>query len=125
MNKKTTGSLLLLAAWLNPLLAQDIKPARIIADAEKQTTVMLTEIPKAKAAKSGAVNGITPGSAGQELVSPRTLDSTGNLRLVTSKDWTSGFFPGELWFLYEYTHKPAWKTEAEKYTANIEREKTN
>jgi len=47
------------------------------------------------------------------------------LKLVTSRDWTSGFFPGVLWFLNEYTGKKTWRSEAEKYTANIEREKTN
>ena len=72
---------------------------------------MLTEIPKAK-----------KGNA--DLVSPRTLDND-ELKLVPSKDWTSGFFPGELWFLYEYSGKDEWKDEAEKFTANIEKEKYN
>jgi rhamnogalacturonyl hydrolase YesR len=48
-----------------------------------------------------------------------------NLKLVGSKDWTSGFFPGVLWYLYEYTGKKEWRDEAEKFTANIEREKIN
>lgn len=96
----------------------------VIADAEAQTEVMLKDIPKAKAQKSGATNGITPGSAGAELVSPRTLEN-GQLKLVASKDWTSGFFPGQLWYLYEFTNKAEWKTEAQKFTANIEREKFN
>lgn len=104
--------------------AQTVNLNKVFADAEKQTRLMLAEIPKAKATGSGATIGVTPGSAGQELVSPRTLDSS-KLRLVSSRDWTSGFFPGELWFLYEYTGKKEWKTEAEKYTAKIEREKTN
>ncbi|HEX2630277.1 MAG TPA: glycoside hydrolase family 88 protein, partial [Chitinophagaceae bacterium] len=82
------------------------------------------EIPKAKAAKSGATVGVTPGSEGQELVSPRTLDN-GALKLVSSRDWTSGFFPGQLWLLYDLTKKQKWKAAAEVYTANIEREKTN
>jgi unsaturated chondroitin disaccharide hydrolase len=59
-----------------------------------------------------------------ELVSPKTLEK-GELKLVASKDWTSGFFPGVLWFLHQYTGKPDWKREALAYTANIENEKTN
>ena len=98
--------------------------SKVFADAEQQTKLMLAEIPKAKESKSGAAKGATPGSTTGELVSPRTLEK-GDLKLVTSKDWTSGFFPGELWFLYEYTRKNEWKTEAEKFTANIEKEKTN
>ncbi|MFL5774109.1 MAG: alpha-L-fucosidase, partial [Flavisolibacter sp.] len=105
-----------------PAGSVDLK--KVIADAETQTHIMLQEIPKAKALKAGAQNGVTPGSQNNDLVSPRTLDS-GQLKLVSSRDWTSGFFPGQLWFLYEFTGKPEWKSEAEKYTANIEREKTN
>ena len=104
--------------------AQKVKVNKVFADAAKQTKVMLAEIPNAKATGSAATVGVSPGGAGQELVSPRTLDS-GRLKLVSSRDWTSGFFPGQLWFLYEYTGNNEWKTEAEKYTAKIEREKTN
>lgn len=39
----------------------------------------------------------------KNLVSPRTIEDDGTLRLVASRDWTSGFFPGELWYMYEYT----------------------
>jgi len=109
---------------INILVAQDTKLSTVFSDAEKQTKLMLVEIPKAKTTGSAATTGVTPGSTGQELVSPRTLDSN-KLKLVSSRDWTSGFFPGVLWFLYEYTGKQEWKTAAEKYTVNLEREKTN
>jgi len=59
-----------------------------------------------------------------DLVSPRTLEK-GELKLVASKDWTSGFFPGELWYLYEMGQGDQYKAAAEKYTAYIEKEKTN
>jgi len=59
-----------------------------------------------------------------DLVSPRTLEK-GELKLVASKDWTSGFFPGELWYLYEMGLGDQYKTAAERYTAYIEKEKTN
>ena len=86
--------------------------SKIFTDAELQTKLMLSEISKARNNNS-------------DLVSPRTLDSTGKLKLVTSKDWTSGFFPGELWFLYEFTKKQEWKNRAVDFTANMEKEKTN
>ena len=50
---------------------------------------------------------------------PRTFES-GELRLVKPKDWTSGFFPGSLWYLYEYTHSPEWKIAARDFTARVE-----
>jgi unsaturated chondroitin disaccharide hydrolase len=120
----TSAGILLTCCMAATSCAQQFKLSKTIKDAEQQTKVMLVEIPKAKAAKSGATTGVTPGSEGQDLVSPRTLEN-GALKLVSSRDWTSGFFPGELWMLYEFTGKPEWKTEAEKYTANIEREKAN
>lgn len=88
--------------------AQRVKYAAAVADAEKQTQVMLTEIERIK------TSGGNP-----QLVSPRTLEK-GELRLVAAKDWTSGFFPGQLWFLYEMTGKEEWKTQAEIFTKNIE-----
>ena len=59
------------------------------------------------------------------LVSPRNIEPDGNLRIVASRDWTSGFFPGELWYMYEYTKDDFWKQKAEAYTRDIEREKNN
>ncbi|RYF61982.1 MAG: glucuronyl hydrolase, partial [Cytophagaceae bacterium] len=59
------------------------------------------------------------------LVSPRTLDKTGALQLVPARDWTSGFFPGQLWYLYEYTGQRTWADQARLYTASLEREKLN
>jgi len=123
VNIARTELMKLLEVQLIPV-KRDLSLPKVFADAEQQTKLMLAEIPKAKAAKSGATNGVTPGSAGSELVSPRTLDSL-QLKLVSSKDWTSGFFPGELWLLYAYTGKKEWKEAAEKYTADIEKEKWN
>ncbi|GJM34959.1 MAG: glucuronyl hydrolase [Saprospiraceae bacterium] len=36
--------------------------------------------------------------------------------LVDYEDWTSGFWPGILWQLYEYTNDVAWKSKAEHYS---------
>ena len=32
---------------------------------------------------------------------PRSTNADGSLRLVKAKDWTSGFFPGSLWYIHE------------------------
>jgi hypothetical protein len=47
---------------------------------------------------------------------PRTLEN-GEVRLVDVKDWTAGFFPGSLWYLYEATGEKTWRTAAADYTA--------
>lgn len=58
-------------------------------------------------------------------VSPRTIEDDGSFKIVASGDWTSGFFPGELWYMYEYTQDDYWKKKAEEFTAPIENQKTN
>ena len=50
---------------------------------------------------------------------PRTFEG-GKLKTVAARDWTSGFFPGSLWYLFESTADPKWKTAAQDYTARIE-----
>jgi len=56
---------------------------------------------------------------------PRTLDTTGKLVTARSDWWTSGFFPGSLWYLYEYSKDEKIKEYAEMMTARIEKEKNN
>jgi rhamnogalacturonyl hydrolase YesR len=50
---------------------------------------------------------------------PRTYEH-GAVELVTYKDWTSGFFPGSLWYMYELTGNEALKKAAERATEFIE-----
>jgi hypothetical protein len=54
---------------------------------------------------------------------PRTTDAEGRLRTEPSGWWTSGFFPGSLWYLYEFTRDPKLKEEASLITSRIEKEK--
>ncbi len=51
---------------------------------------------------------------------PRSQDLSGKLKLVGVSDWTSGFFPGTLWYLYALTGKPEWKENALKHTLPLE-----
>lgn len=50
---------------------------------------------------------------------PRSYEN-GRHRLVDARDWTSGFFPGALWYLYEYTRDPKFLAAASNYTARLE-----
>lgn len=58
------------------------------------------------------------------LVSPRTIED-GELKLVRSRDWTSGFFPGNLWMMLELTGDEQWKKPALEYTLPLEKEQWN
>jgi len=57
-------------------------------------------------------------------ISPRTIEN-GELKLVNRRDWTSGFFPGNLWMMYEFTKDEKWKAVALDYTLPLEKEQWN
>ena len=61
----------------------------------------------------------------QKTLLPRTLDKEGKLITSDSKWWTSGFFPGVLWYLYEATGDTLLKEYACDYTSRVEKEKYN
>ena len=68
-----------------------------------------------------AVQVITP-LQNTELISPRTIEN-GKLKMVQGKDWTSGFFAGNLWMMFELTGNEKWKTRALEFTLPLEEEK--
>ncbi len=75
--------------------------------AVKQTTLMLSEV--------------------KEPVNknyPRTMNNEGQLITTDMYDWTPGFFPGSLWYLYELTGDTTWRMKAEKWTHSLEPLKT-
>lgn len=86
--------------------------------AGRQLKYAFTQIDSVKAAMPEA-------PTGKNLVSPRTIADDGSFKMVASRDWTSGFFPGELWYMYEYTQDDYWKKKAQEFTAPIENQKAN
>jgi rhamnogalacturonyl hydrolase YesR len=54
---------------------------------------------------------------------PKTVKKDGNLETCKSKDWTSGFFPGTLWYLYEYTSDTTILSMAKDMTSRVEDQK--
>lgn len=55
-----------------------------------------------------------------ERKSPQNFQNGVN-RYCAYEGWISGFFPGSLWFLYELTGDPQWKTRASEQTERLER----
>lgn len=55
-----------------------------------------------------------------DTLMPRNIDKekTG-WRVVPIEDWTSGFWPGVLWYVYEATGDEKWKTEADRFTRSL------
>jgi chondroitin AC lyase len=51
---------------------------------------------------------------------PRATNNDGSLKLTNMFDWTSGFFAGNLWLLYEFTQNETWKQNAIHWTESLE-----
>jgi unsaturated chondroitin disaccharide hydrolase len=62
---------------------------------------------------------------GAEKIVPRTINDDGSLSVVAGHDWTSGFYPGIMWYMYELTGDPEWKGKAVRYTSKLEKEQFN
>ena len=57
---------------------------------------------------------------------PRSINlSSGVMKKVQSKDWTSGFYAGNLWQIYKLTGDIRYKEKAALWNAFIEKEKFN
>jgi unsaturated chondroitin disaccharide hydrolase len=97
----------LIILFSNILSAQDIK--RAFTEAEEQLSVFYNNVLSERLDKK---------------IFPRSIRND-SLKLVVSNDWTSGFFPGMLWYMYEYTGKKEWRAKAEEFTSLMEREPYN
>jgi hypothetical protein len=59
----------------------------------------------------------------RDITAPDKLPHTfehGKLVLVPPEGWTSGFFPGALWLIYEHTRAPRWKRAALDHTRRLD-----
>jgi len=54
---------------------------------------------------------------------PQTLTPDGELKTCTSDWWVSGFFPGVLWFVYEYTGDDEINSLAREFSRRVEEQK--
>lgn len=56
---------------------------------------------------------------------PFSIHTDGSLKMVPAEAWTSGFFPGTLWYLYEYSGDSTLYEKAVYYTRMLESQKKN
>jgi len=54
------------------------------------------------------------------LLQPRGVTKDDNLDLRPYYDWTSGFFPGSLWYIYQHNRSDSWKENAMKFTEALD-----
>ena len=62
---------------------------------------------------------------GQDNVVPRTKDANGKLVTSIASWWTSGFYAGELWYLYEYSKDKEMLKLSENFTNRLESQQYN
>lgn len=89
--------------------SQKVNVKNEFQSAQDQVSLMLNEINQLPAGK---------------LVSPRTIEN-GRLKMTDAGNWTSGFFPGMLWYLFEFTGDNRWKIEAQRFTDNLKAQQYN
>lgn len=56
----------------------------------------------------------------KDLAFPRTINAEGKMVTTDMYDWTPGFFPGSLWYAYEYTKDKQLKEQAVTWTEKLE-----
>ena len=56
---------------------------------------------------------------------PRSANPDGTLHTRGAKNWTSGFFPGSLWYMYEYSQDEKFKDAAIKWTEAVSENQFN
>lgn len=59
-----------------------------------------------------------------KLAFPRTINKEGKMVATNMYDWTPGFFPGSLWYAYEFTNDQELKKAAVQWTERLEPLKT-
>ncbi len=54
---------------------------------------------------------------------PRSTGPDGRWQLSDADVWTSGFFAGSLWLMFQQTGDPLWRQRAQRWTAGLEAQK--
>lgn len=103
---------------VSALLGTAIKAAPTSAAGSGESDALLRSIPQSFDRAAAQYSRLLDQSKNEPLI-PRTW-SNGAPKAVPPKDWTSGFFAGSLWYLYEYTRDSRWLAAAKDYTARLE-----
>lgn len=56
---------------------------------------------------------------------PHSLYEDGSIKYLQIDEWTGGFWPGSLWYMYSYTKDEKWKDAALKWTHSLESNQYN
>jgi unsaturated chondroitin disaccharide hydrolase len=65
------------------------------------------------------------GNVSDSSLFPLSVKTDGDILLVNADNWTSGFFPGTLWMIYDFCNEDFFKQAAEKWTISLTSQKDN
>lgn len=108
MNKMIVGLGLMLLVSCNSLKVESFDVTKSLDYCASQTQRTLTQL--------------KGDSSIDYTMMPRNIlkgSNTWSCRKATKEEWTSGFWPGVLWYDFENTKDPKIKQEAEKYTQSL------
>jgi len=95
-------------------IALVIMAAALLAPScKKKDTLLADNIENAKT-QIGALMQVA--EQGDTIRIPSSIGKDGKLSFVPIDDWVSGFFAGELWYMYELTGDEMWADHARKHT---------
>ncbi len=119
MNKIRFLLLSILANVAGPVIAADVGPV-------SNLTIEVDRVMRVAARKFAAYDDSQTNKTAYPTEAKGAVWKT-----VPSRDWVSGFYPGAVWYLYEYarTNKwpdaDSWRLRAEKWTNGLKKEKDN
>lgn len=106
------------------LLTLALLCSQSILTAQQMSPLQLKEIP-AWVTNVFITAQVQSGAMYKEVMETKLLPRSIQKGLQPKTDWTAGFFPGTLWYLYTYTGNDIWKERAKKTTALMEGEQNN
>lgn len=112
-NKVSCGPLLIMQKILSIVLIGALFNARTVAKAQTSETWYTHAVKVAAQQLNHAAQTYTPGH------NPRSV-TCDNVRVADYKDWTTGFFPGSLWYGYELTGDKSLEAEARRFTLALD-----
>lgn len=91
-----------------------------VACVDNKSDLTLSEVDSILNRSITHVKAMSESIIAKEGVLPKSVDENGALVTSTSEWWTSGFYPGTLWYLFEFSKDEELKRIADIYTMRVE-----
>ncbi|MDR3367236.1 MAG: glycoside hydrolase family 88 protein [Prevotellaceae bacterium] len=122
-NVKYAWAILLAVVFAMPLHRLQAQPSAALPDRKKERAFVESNIKLAVAQAKQMLQAVDTNLVKKRY--PRTTTKSGSLASANMYDWTSGFFAGNLWYLYELSRDELFKQKAKAWTASLEPLKTH